>query len=165
MEFYNGCTKTIVYERQTIELDARTVRNEMYNKVIHIKPGYSFDVALTFKEEGHQQYRRNTTDLIVHFVEVLPDPRDRNFGLLTRFQRKEEDLIYYHPITLQQALNCEPAQIPTLDGRTLRLSIDEIVTPKTCLKVVEEGMPLYFKPSNVRNYLDPIRRGNLYVKF
>mmetsp|Transcript_8525 Transcript_8525/g.7876 ORF Transcript_8525/g.7876 Transcript_8525/m.7876 type:complete len:86 (+) Transcript_8525:459-716(+) len=85
MELYNGCTKTVAYERKTLELDGRTIRNQMYNKIIHIKPGYSFNVSLTFSKEGHQQYRRTPTDLIISFVEVLPDPRDRNYGLLTRY--------------------------------------------------------------------------------
>jgi len=55
--------------------------------------------------------------------------------------------------------------VPTLDGRTLSLSLDEIVTPSSCIKVINEGMPLYHKPQLVKNYLDPIMKGNLYVKF
>ncbi len=48
----------------------------MYNKIIHVKQGYSQVNNLTYKQEGHEQYRKNPTDLIISFAEVLPDPRD-----------------------------------------------------------------------------------------
>jgi DnaJ family protein B protein 13 len=31
-EMYNGCMKTVVYERQTLELDGRTLRNHHITK-------------------------------------------------------------------------------------------------------------------------------------
>jgi DnaJ-class molecular chaperone len=87
---------------------------------------------------------------------VLPDPRDHNYGMLTRYKRKEDDLVYHHRITLQQAINCEPAKIPTLDGRILSISLDEIVTPKTVKKILGEGMPIYYKAKDVKHHLHPV---------
>lgn len=53
-ELYNGCQKTIRYERQTLELDGRTLRLHLYNKQIYVKPGFSNYTNLTYTEEGHQ---------------------------------------------------------------------------------------------------------------
>ena len=56
-ELYNGCIKTIRYERQTLELDGRTIHLSLQNKEIFVKPGYDEYTNLTFRGEGHQQYR------------------------------------------------------------------------------------------------------------
>jgi DnaJ homolog subfamily B member 4 len=56
-------------------------------------------------------------------------------------------------------------RVATLDGRTLSLPIDEIVTPSTCKKVVGEGMPIFFKPKDVKDYLNEPQKGSLFVKF
>ena len=80
--------------------------------------------------------------MIVSFVQVIPDWRDKNFWLLNRYQRQGNNLIYTHTLTLLQAISCEPIFITTLDGRVLTVGLDEIVTQNS-LKVVEgEGMPI-----------------------
>jgi len=60
------------------------------------------------------------------------------------------DIYYTHPITLKEAINSTPVRLITLDGRTILLSIDEIISPKTLRKVINEGMPLWQK----KNYED-----------
>ena len=62
--------------------------------------------------------------------------------MLSKYRRKNYDLIYTKTITLKEAINCEPIKVPTLDGRTLLISIDEIVNPKTVKVVIGEGMPI-----------------------
>ena len=51
----------------------------------------------------------------------------------------------------------------TLDGRTLVVSVDEIISPKTVRCIQGEGMPIL----NRNNKDDHIKLdfGNLYVKF
>jgi len=99
----------------------------------------------------------------VSFIDTVPQPNDFNFELLRKYRRKQNDLIYVHTLTLKQAINCEPIRIPTLDGRTLLVPVDEIVNPKTVKKIDEEGMPIHKKHSNIED--DVIQKGNLYIQF
>jgi DnaJ-class molecular chaperone len=80
----------------------------------------------------------------VNFCDAILNPADAgiNYDLLIRYRRKHNDLIYVHTVTLKQAINCEPIKVPTLDGRTLLISIDQIVTPKTVKLIEGEGMPI-----------------------
>ena len=68
-EFYNGCFKTVSYERQQLALDGHTIKTQTQLKEIIVKPGYSNLNLLTFKGEGHQM-RKYKTDLIINFAEV-----------------------------------------------------------------------------------------------
>jgi DnaJ family protein B protein 13 len=52
-ELYNGCMKTISYERQAVALDGKTVNNIICNKTIEVKPGSDPINNYTFKGEGH----------------------------------------------------------------------------------------------------------------
>lgn len=53
-EFYNGCIKTVSYQKQTIALDGQTLVQTISNKKIEIKPGMEFTDNFTFANEGHQ---------------------------------------------------------------------------------------------------------------
>lgn len=37
----------------------------------------------------------------------------------------------------------KPIELETLDGRIIKVSIDQIITPKTCKTVFNEGMPIF----------------------
>jgi DnaJ-class molecular chaperone len=62
--------------------------------------------------------------------------------LVGRYKRKNNDLIYTHSLSLKQAINCEPANITTLDGRILLVPLDFIAGQKTIKKIEGEGMPI-----------------------
>lgn len=55
-------------------------------------------------------------------------------------------------------MNCEPANIPTLDGRLILLPIDEIISPKTVKMLSGEGMPI-----RKQRDIDAETKGDLYV--
>ena len=76
--------------------------------------------------------------------------------------RKKSDLIYRHKITLQDAIKCQPVKIPLLDGRSVLLAIDQVITPKTVKMIEGEGMPIYDKEDHMG---DNVSKGNLYVCF
>lgn len=58
--------------------------------------------------------------------------------------------MYRQRITLQDAILCKPAvKIPLLDGRTILLAIDEVITPKTVKKIAGEGMRIYNKKDHM----------------
>lgn len=82
------------------------------------------------------------------------------------FRRKCNDLIYFHTISLIDALKAEPVFLTTLDDRKLAISIDEIISPQTVKFVKGEGMPIYEDiTQNSDNLLKPVKKGNLYIKF
>jgi len=153
-EFYNGCVKDVTYERQVVALDGHTARQEECVKTFVIKAGMAAGTKLRFRGDGNQQLKREPTDLIVTLVDAPNDGRT---------VRRGNDLIHSCQVTLQQALRSEPAQVVTLDGRLLKVSVDEVITPKTVVRLEGEGMPIpHDKDSDV---LEPLRRGDMFVKF
>lgn len=118
---------------------------------------------LRFKGEGHEQFKREPTDLIVTLVEGRSESESDS---VKATRRNGNDLIYTCPVTLQQALRAEPATIETLDGRLIKLPLDTVITPRTLLKVTGEGMVILPTSSSERvDPLDPPKRGDLYVRF
>ena len=116
----------------------------------------------TFKGEGHQQHGRQASNLFVNFVQIPPQPGQKDFGVQSRYSRNKQDLFFRKKISLQEAINCVPMKIPTLDGRQLLLPIDQVITPKTIKKIEGEGLVYYDR----NDYLDERqKRGDLYVSF
>ena len=126
-EFYNGCVKMAVYSRQVVALDGHTAKTEECVKTLVVKPGQTAGTVLRFKGDGHQQLKRDSTDLLVTLVDAPASD--------SRAVRRGNDLIYSCPVTLQQALRAEPAELVTLDGRLLKVPVDEVVTPRTIVKL------------------------------
>lgn len=72
-----------------------------------------------------------------------------------RFQREGSRLYYKEPISIVQASLGDKVDIPTIDGKTVTLTIPPGTQSETSFKIRNQGMP-------VLNSSD--RRGNLYVK-
>ena len=83
-------------------------------RLLEIKPGYSPETSLIFKQEGHQNISRQCSDLIFQIVE---EPH-------LEFTRKGKDLFKTVFINLADALNSCSVQIQTLDNRLLRVPMD-----------------------------------------
>ena len=58
------------------------------------------------------------------------------------FKREGNDLVYLQDVPLAQALCGFAMSIPTLDSRSLRVNIAEVVTPGYQKVVKGEGMPI-----------------------
>jgi DnaJ-class molecular chaperone len=123
-EFYNGCVKTINYERQMVALDGKSLIKQTCNKQIVIKPGMDPNCNFTFHGEGHQQPGRPSSNLFVNFVAVPHHPSTPEYHITSRYSRFKKDLFYKKQISLQDAINCRPVKIPLLDGRQILLSND-----------------------------------------
>ena len=74
-----------------------------------------------------------------------------------------DDLVYTATITLTDALCAKPLKLDTLDGRTIKVSMEEIVTPSTVKVVRGEGMPM-FNPYDEAE-LEPVEKGDLHIHF
>jgi DnaJ-class molecular chaperone len=166
-EFYHGCVKLVVYRKRRLALDGHTLRDEEdCVRQIVVKAGMSAGQVLRFKGEGHEQYKREATDLVITLVDrpaaaeesansATPSVRDT--------RRKGNDLIYTSRVTLQEALKAEPAIVHTLDGRLIKVPVDHVITPKTVIKIDGEGMPIINVPG--ADPLDAPKRGDLYLRF
>lgn len=117
----------------------------------------------TFISEGHQQPGRPASNLFVNFVAVPHHESTPDYHITSKYSRFKQDLFYKKEITLQDAINCRPAKIPLLDGRSVMLSNDQVITPKTIKKIEGEGMPAYDR----KDYdgTKQLNRGDLYVSF
>ena len=71
-----------------------------------------------------------------------------------KFERKGQDLHIQVPISFTTAVLGGEAQVPTLDGLSLRLKIPISTQPGQILRLNEQGMPFLGKPN---------KRGDLYA--
>lgn len=159
-EFYNGSNKILKYTQELISHDGKTTHRKDVTKTLTVKPGYGVDTILRFSKEGNQAFRQIQADLVVKFKQISH----------SNFHRSGDNLIYTHDISLQDALLSTPFTIKALDGRSLPLVVDEIISPATVRQINGEGMPInrtlanLDKPIELMNVRE-MPKGNLYVKF
>lgn len=103
---------------KVLNLDGKTTSAKEESLLLEIKPGYSKNTLLTFVNQGHQDVQRHTSNLIIKIVEITHQ----------NYSRKDNDLIYSTDITLAEALSCKNVEIRTLDNRSVKVGIDEIIT-------------------------------------
>lgn len=113
---------------------------------IEIKPGWKKGTKITFPEKGNEQRGIIPSDLIF-IIDEKPH---------LVFKRDGNDLIFTQKISLVEALTGYTVQATTLDGRTLTIPINSIISPTYEEVVKGEGMPI---PK------DPSKKGNLRIKF
>lgn len=158
-ELYNGCLKKVTYQRLVLLHDGKTAKERTEDVNVEIKPGYSEKTVLTFANKGNEAEGHKPSSLVVNISQSANES----------YRRKDNDLIYTHKISLEEALLSQPIKVKALDGRTIITTIDEIITPQT-VKVIEgEGMPISSDPasdalSQLRG-LSLIPKGNLYLRF
>lgn len=113
---------------------------------IEIKPGWKKGTKITFPEKGNEQRGVIPSDL-VFIVDEKPH---------SVFKRDGNDLVITQKISLVESLTGFNAQVTTLDGRTITVPINSVISPSYEEVVKGEGMPIPKEPS---------KRGNLRIKF
>lgn len=93
-EFYNGCLKKVNYQRMVLLHDGKTCREKSDEISVEVKPGFSEKTVLSFSNKGNEAEGHKPSKLIVKFTQV---PNES-------YRRKENDLIYTHKISLEEAL-------------------------------------------------------------
>ena len=111
-----------------------------------IRPGWKKGTKITFPEKGNEQRGVIPSDL-VFIIDEKPH---------AVFKRDGNDLVVTQKISLAEALTGYTAQITTLDGRSLTIPFNSVISPTYEEVVKGEGMPI---PK------EPTRRGNLRIKF
>ena len=100
-ELYNGCKKTLAYNRSHLNADNSSYRQEQYQKTIEILKGSSSETVILFPNEGNQYKSYPTTNLVFKIVEL---PHES-------FVRSGNNLIYNSKISLVEALAALPMQL------------------------------------------------------
>ena len=162
-EFFFGATKRIKFPRQHASNKTTLAQNETalndqnitrVTRDIFIKPGMRHGTILRFHGEGNQTDMTQVGDLVIELQQAEGE----------RMTRDGDDLIYYHRISLLEALTSAPIEFGTLDGETMRFSADEVITPQTHKIFYGKGMPIY-NDNPLSALVVNKSRGNLHLRF
>ena len=116
---------------------------------------------MQLRGQGNQQAKLPTTDLNISF-RLVPSAKGSN---AERFSRKPgRNLIYKHTCSLNDALQCRPIKMKTLDGRNLMIAVDQIPSPGS-VKVIEGEGLVRFDDTAVGTMESNESRGDLYILF
>ena len=86
-----------------------------------------------------------------------------NTSPVENYKREQDNLVYTATVSLANALCAKPVTLVTLDGRTLKVSMERAVTPTTVKVVHGEGMPIFDFHDEAG--LNPVCKGDLYIRF
>lgn len=144
-ELYKGSTRKMKISRNIADPSGKTLTVDEI-LTIDVKPGWKKGTKVTFPEKGNEQPNVVAADLV--FV-IDEKPHDV-------FKRDGNDLIVTQKIPLADALTGTTVSINTLDGRTLTIPCNEVISPGYEKVIPKEGMPIAKEPG---------KRGNLRIKF
>jgi len=144
-ELYTGCTKKMKISKSLLDSSGQTIPTEKI-LTINVKPGWKEGTKITFEKEGDERPNEDPAD-IIFILKEKPHPR---------FKRVGNDIHYIAHLTLKQALTNPAFEIQTLDGKKLRITPNEIITPTSRQVISGAGMPSPKSSSE---------KGNLVVLF
>jgi len=131
MDLFTGCEKKVSYSRQRYNLDKITTSQVTKTFFISVKPGWADGQTIKFSGEADEGPGMIPAD-VIYTLRTLPDKN---------FEREGDNLIYRKRVTLKQALLGLTVIVETLDSKTLRVAINEIIKPGYERIVKGEGMP------------------------
>lgn len=129
-EIHTGAIKRFKIERQLI-LSNGLRRNDQKILIVQVLPGWKAGTTATFMNEGDQKPDSISADVIITI-------RDKEHKYFTR--DAQNNLIYNCKLSLKDALICSFIDIPTIDGKTVRIKHDGVIRPG--MKTILEGYGL-----------------------
>ena len=153
--------KEVNYARTKLLVSTDAKETKAERMEVTILPGFSEETELRFKEKGHEAFGAKNSDLVVKFKQVP----------LAGYERKGNDLVYTHTVSLVEALECKPVAVSTLDNRKVYVAPSETITPQTECRVTGEGMPVSVSGDAVADTKTQLthhsqrQKGDLVVKF
>jgi DnaJ family protein B protein 13 len=146
-EIFFGGIKKMKIHRLVYTNDEKT-KTEVKEKIltVPIKPGVRPGTELVFPEEGDQNPNQIPAD-VIFITEDRPHET---------FTREEDNLVMIFSVTLEEALMGTTVTVNTIDHRTVRVPITDVIFPGYEKIVENEGMPILD---------DYPRRGNLIIRF
>ncbi|KAJ1569119.1 DnaJ sub B member 13, partial [Nowakowskiella sp. JEL0078] len=148
-ELYLGTVKKMKLFRKVLKDDNMTTSEQDKILTIEIQPGWKEGTRISFIKEGDQGPNTIPADII--FI-IKQKPHQY-------FERRGDDLVYKTDISLLQALTGNIVDIIMLDGRHLKIPVNEVVRPDFLKEVPGEGMPIWKANS------DTIMKGCLLIGF
>ncbi|XP_068698019.1 dnaJ protein homolog 1-like [Montipora foliosa] len=145
-ELSTGCTKKMKISRKIYD-ERGTFTNEEKILTVNIKPGWKAGTKITFPKEGDRKPGIVPADVVLII-------KDKPHSLFKRDSCN--NLLYTAKISLREALTGVRVEVPTIDGRKIRLPLNEVVRPDFSSKIQGEGLPL---PKN------PSKKADLIVKY
>ncbi|KAJ3313091.1 Mitochondrial translocator assembly and maintenance protein 41 [Boothiomyces sp. JEL0838] len=144
-ELYTGALKKIKISRKLLNDDGMTTSVKEKILTVEISSGWRAGTKIIFPKEGDQGPNKIPSDVAFIVKETKHD----------RFTRKGDDLIFVAEIPLVNALIGHHVEVLTLDGRILRIPVNETINLETVKTVKGEGMP------NSKTK----KKGDLIIKF
>jgi len=145
-ELYTGVTKRMKITKSLLDASGKSAPVEKILE-INVKPGWKAGTKLTFEKEGDEIDPNVEPADIVFVLEEKPH---------NRFKRDGNNLLYTASINLKDALINPVVEIETLDGRKLRMNMNEVITPNKKHVIQGEGMPISKTPG---------KKGDMIVSF
>lgn len=124
--------KQLNFARDNVEKKGAVVRQEEMALCWQVAPGTAPNDRVTFAQKGTTADGHTPGDVHVT-MHQLPH---------SDFVRDGDNLIYTHTVQLNDALCGFTMKIPTIDGRTLQVHIDDVVHPTYTKRVRGEGVPV-----------------------
>lgn len=148
-ELFSGTTKTLEVARTRLQNDELLDETKTFQ--IKVKPGWKHGTKITFEREGNESRTHEAGDVVFQ-IQQLPH---------ALYTRDGNDLHFVAKLKLSDALGDYCVHVPTLDGRKLAISCNDVVTPATTKVIKHEGMPV----SSSRATSSSSDRGDLVIKF
>lgn len=145
-EIYTGIEKKFKIQRK-VTLNNELTRSEENILVVQIMPGWKAGTTVTFKNEGDKNLDTLPADVMITI-------RDKEHEHFTR--DSHNNLIYSCKLSLKDALICSFIDIPTIDGRTVRIKHDGVIRPDMTTVLEGYGLPIPNQPN---------KRANLFVTY
>lgn len=143
-DILRGCTKKLKVTRKVS--DGTSVRTEDKILTIDVKKGWKAGTRITFPKEGDQFPGRVPAD-IVFTVRDKPNAQLKRDGC---------NVIYLAKVSLRDALCGGFVTVPTIDGKTIEVPLDSVVSPSYSKTLPGQGLPVPRTAS---------KRGDLVVQF
>eukprot|EP00003_Mantamonas_plastica_P028895 TRINITY_DN6741_c1_g1_i3.p1 TRINITY_DN6741_c1_g1~~TRINITY_DN6741_c1_g1_i3.p1 ORF type:complete len:328 (+),score=133.37 TRINITY_DN6741_c1_g1_i3:1925-2908(+) len=131
-QLYTGIKKELKLTKKVLDGDSGKQMEVEKRLTINVKPGWKSGTKITFEREGDEYPNVEPADIV-----IIVKEKKHN-----RFRREGNDLHCTVSVNLVDALSGTTVNIPTLDGRTLEVPINQVITPETKKIVRGEGMPI-----------------------
>eukprot|EP00877_Chromochloris_zofingiensis_P007956 jgi/Chrzof1/3413/Cz12g24120.t1 len=117
-ELYAGCVRKMKISRTVVDASGR---GQKQDEILEIKvtPGWKKGTKVTFPEKGDERPGSIAAD-IVFTIDEKPHPR---------FKRDGNDLVLVQSVPLADALCGAEFKVQTLDGRTIHVTVNNVISP------------------------------------